>query len=208
LKKNKLIGIINYGLGNLGSIQNMIKKVNGESIILNEPSELHKVDKLILPGVGAFDRGMRLLNEKEWVEPLNTFVLKERKMVLGICLGMQLMTRGSEEGVLDGLSWVKADTKRFRLEEPNLKVPHMGWNISYPEKKTKVLSDPEKEKRYYFVHSYYVEMDNPEDALFTSNYGDKFVSGYEVDNILGMQFHPEKSHKFGMEIMRNFINSY
>lgn len=203
-----MIGIINYGLGNLGSIQNMIKKVNGESTILNDPSELQNVDKLILPGVGAFDRGMRLLKERGWIESLDTFVLKEKKMVLGICLGMQLMTRCSEEGVLEGLSWVDAETKKFRLEDTNLKVPHMGWNISYPQKRTQILTEPEKEKRYYFVHSYYVTLDNPEDALFTSNYGDSFVSGFEVGNIIGMQFHPEKSHKFGMEIMSNFITNY
>lgn len=202
-----MIGIINYGLGNLGSIKNMVRKAGGESIILERPDELHQVSKIILPGVGAFDTGMTRLRDGLWIDALTRKVLVEKAPVLGICLGMQLMTNGSEEGILPGLGWVPGKVVRFKPENTSLKVPHMGWNITLECKLSNIYSMND-EKRFYFVHSYYVKLENFEDTLFTTKYGENFVSGFERDNILGVQFHPEKSHKFGMHLFENFVKRY
>lgn len=197
------ITIIDYGMGNIGSIANMIKKIGYESIITSDIEEIKKAKKLILPGVGSFDNGMKNLKEMGLTEILNQKVLLEKIPILGICLGMQLMTKGSEEGVLDGLGWVDAETKRF--ESDTLKVPHMGWNTINHQRKSKLFDELESEKRYYFVHSYYVRSNNEKEILTTTNYGFDFVSAFEKENIIGVQFHPEKSHKFGMWLIKNFI---
>ena len=202
-----MIGIVDYGLGNLGSIRNMLKKVGGESIVLEDPAELDQVSKIILPGVGAFDTGMRRLQEGGWIEPLNKKVFVDQVPVLGICLGMQLMTNGSEEGTLPGLGWVPGKVLRFRPQDGSLKVPHMGWNAA-ASWKTSPICQLEGEKRFYFVHSYYVELEDSEHTLFITNYGQTFVSGFEKDNVIGVQFHPEKSHKFGIHLFENFVKRY
>jgi len=201
-----MIVIVDYGLGNLGSIVNMLKKVGFRSEIIKDPKRLDDASQIILPGVGAFDSGMRHLEEFDWIGPLNQKVLVEKIPTLGICLGMQLMTKSSEEGMLPGLGWVDAHTKKF--VGPGLRVPHLGWNITEVSKPSKLLPMDDQERRFYFVHSYYVQLADNNNQLLKTNYGIPFTSGFEVDNIIGVQFHPEKSHRFGMELLRNFAHNF
>lgn len=202
-----MIYIIDYGLGNLGSIQNMIKRVGGESKIIDNPNQLTNPTKIILPGVGAFDTGMKKLNENNWISVLNNEVLVNKIPVLGICLGMQLMTNSSEEGNLKGLGWIDANVKKFIFDNNSYKIPHMGWN-RVKVAKDSYLFDITESNKFYFVHSYYVETNNPSDNLLYSNYGNEFVSAFQKENIIGLQFHPEKSHKFGINLFNKFINQY
>ncbi len=202
-----MIVIIDYGMGNLGSIRNMLRKIGAPAEISSRPEVLESADKLILPGVGAFDSGMRSLAEKGMIPLLNRRILEEKCLILGICLGMQLMTRESEEGNLPGLGWIAATTRRFRFagDSANLKIPHMGWNLVKPANRATLFSGLE-EPRFYFVHSYHVCCDDPADVLGTTSYGFEFTSAVKRDNIMGTQFHPEKSHKFGLKLLRNFVD--
>lgn len=199
-----MIYIIDYGLGNLNSIANMIKRLGGESIICNDPSAIINAEKIILPGVGAFDHGMRGLQEGGWMDVLNQVVLIKKIPILGICLGMQLMCNGSEEGVLPGLGWIDADVKRFNIG-PELKVPHMGWNTINFKSSTALIEKSNEEQRFYFVHSFYVTCNNSDNVLATCHHGQDFVSMFSAANIYGVQFHPEKSHKYGMKLINNFM---
>ena len=202
-----MIYIVNYGLGNLNSIKNIISKIGGESKIIDDVSELEDATKLILPGIGAFDHGMKYLNEKGWINKLNEVVLEKKVPVLGICLGMQLMCRGSEEGVLPGLGWFDADVKRFCIPPGSSnKIPHMGWNAIHIKKPNGILEDKQEEQRFYFVHSYHVVCDKPEDILATANHEYEFTACISHDNIYATQFHPEKSHRFGMDLLKHFIS--
>lgn len=201
-----MIAIVNYGLGNLGSVQNMLKRAGHESRIISQPNELIGVEKLILPGVGAFDTGMKHLKQNGWIQPLNEAVLDRKVPVLGICLGMQLMTESSEEGIEKGLGWIKGTTKRFPQSVG--RIPHMGWNIGVLSRSSKLLPDNGQEHRYYFVHSFYVSLEDAKDELIITNYGSPFTAGFEKANIIGVQFHPEKSHKFGLELLKNFAEKY
>ncbi len=199
-----MITIVDYGMGNLGSIQNMFKRIKVESEITGEVDQIAKAKKLLLPGVGAFDAAMQKIAESGIQEVLNHKATIEKIPVMGICLGMQLLTRSSEEGKLPGLGWVQADTCRFRPEDPSLKVPHMGWNLVHIQNESPLISDLPPEPRFYFVHSFFVRCDQPSDVLTTTHYGIDFHSIIQHDNIFGAQFHPEKSHKFGMKILENF----
>lgn len=201
-----MISIINYGMGNLGSIQNMLKKLNIKSQIINSPEECKDTQKIILPGVGHFEEGMRVLNENGWLPILNQKVIEDNIPVLGICLGMQLMTTHSEEGNCNGLNWISGNVKRFNFAEQNMKVPHMGWNEVLPKFSSPLFEDFEnlEDIRYYHVHSYYVELNNPEFEIAKTVYGIPFTSGFQKNNIYGVQFHPEKSHKFGLKMLSNF----
>lgn len=201
-----MIIVIDYGMGNLGSIANMIKKVGYKCIITSDLEEIKKATKLILPGVGSFDNGMKNLENLGMIEVLNQKVLVEKTPILGICLGMQLMTKSSEEGNLVGLGWIDAQTKRFVSD--TLKIPHMGWNIIKHQKESKLFDESESEKRFYFVHSYFVSCNQKADILTNTNYTQDFVSSFEKDNVIGVQFHPEKSHKFGMDLIKNFLENY
>ncbi len=204
-----MITIVDYGVGNLGSIRNMLKKVGSESCITSVPSEISTANKLILPGVGAFDAGMRHLQNSGLLPALQERVKQRRVPILGICLGMQLLTQRSEEGVLPGLGWVDAEAVRFKVEEgASLKVPHMGWNVVSPQKPSLLLNGAHPEERFYFVHSYFVRCSNRADVLLTARHGNEFDAAFESDNIMGVQFHPEKSHKFGMHLLRNFSEAY
>ncbi|WP_026807997.1 imidazole glycerol phosphate synthase subunit HisH [Aliarcobacter lanthieri] len=200
-----MIVVIDYGMGNLGSIANMIKKVGYKCLITSDLEEIKKANKLVLPGVGSFDNGMINLERLGIVEVLNQKVLVEKTPILGICLGMQLMTKNSEEGTLPGLGWIDASTKKFMSD--NFKIPHMGWNIIKHKKESKIFDDLNNEKRFYFVHSYFVNCNDENDVLTYTNYIQEFVSSFEKDNIIGVQFHPEKSHKFGMCLIKNFVEN-
>ena len=202
-----MIVIIDYGMGNLGSILNMLKKIGAEAIISSNITEIEKAKKLILPGVGAFDSGMKNIMGLGLVSVLNERVLRGKIPLLGICLGMQLLTRRSEEGTLQGLGWFDADTLKFKFDkvQNGLRIPHMGWNYINVEKKHSLLNDLGENPRFYFVHSYHVVCDKVEDILATTSYGYDFTYAIIRDNIFGVQFHPEKSHKYGMKLLKNFI---
>jgi glutamine amidotransferase len=206
-KETTGIVIVDYGMGNLGSIANMIKKVGGTAKSSADPAEIGQARKLILPGVGAFDAGMTALRDRGLIDVLNRKALEEKVPVLGICLGMQLLSRKSEEGVLPGLGWIPADTRRFQFggRQSHLRIPHMGWNAVEPRKDAPLFGSPDGPWRFYFVHSYHVCCSDPADVLSTTPYGSPFTSGVARGNILGVQFHPEKSHAFGMRLFRSFL---
>jgi len=199
-----MITIVNYGLGNLGSIFNMLRRIGIKSRITSDPEEIRNAEKIILPGVGHFDKGMHELMKSGLKSILEYKVLTEKTPVLGICLGMQLMTKSSEEGELQGLGWIDAVSKKFVFENSNLKIPHMGWNVVSVVNKNGLIENNVPESRFYFVHSYYVKVSNEENSFLKSDYGIRFDSGIFRDNIFGIQFHPEKSHKFGMKLLKNF----
>jgi imidazole glycerol-phosphate synthase subunit HisH len=204
-----VITIIDYKTGNLGSIQNILKKIGVESIVTSDKSEISKATKLIFPGVGAFDTGMKNLAHLDIVDILNEKVLKEKIPVLGICLGMQLMSNKSDEGQLPGLGWIDAEVVRFNFKDTiSYKIPHMGWNFVNQEKESCLLKEMYDDARFYFVHSYYFKANDEKDILTSTHYEIKFTSSVEKGNILGVQFHPEKSHKFGMKLLKNFIDLY
>ncbi len=205
--KNANIIIVDYGMGNLGSVENMLKYLGYDSIISERPSDLEKAEKLILSGVGAFDNGIKNLRERGLWDVLCDKVLNKKTPVLGICLGMQLFTRRSEEGQLPGLGWINAQTVRFRFEnqDQSLKVPHMGWNIVNLKKPSKLFREAKGEIRFYFVHSYHLKCADPTDILCETRHGYDFTSAVERENIYGVQFHPEKSHKFGINLLKNFL---
>lgn len=204
------VTIIDYGVGNLGSIQNMLKKLGAHSEIASDAIAVERATKIILPGVGAFDAGMTQLNQSGLRAPLDTAVLQKKVPVAGICLGMQLMTEGSEEGTLPGLGWVSAKTMRF-VPSPNeiMKIPHMGWSLVTKAKSSPVLDLLDDESRFYFVHSYHVVCNKRDDVLLNAQYGSaRFDAAFEHENILGLQFHPEKSHRFGMTLFKAFLEKY
>jgi imidazole glycerol-phosphate synthase subunit HisH len=203
-----MIGIVDYGMGNLGSIRNMLKRLGVESTLVSRPEEILALPKLILPGVGSFDAGMKNLNESGLVDALSEAVLGARRVpILGICLGMQLMARASSEGVRAGLGWIRADASRFESGDGALKVPHMAWNSVRLLHSAPLVDALPPEPRFYFVHSYYIRCEDPDDALLSTTYGIEFHSAFHRDNIWGVQFHPEKSHKFGMQLLGNFARS-
>lgn len=199
-----MICIVNYGVGNLASFVNMYKHIGIKDVkISSDINEIKNANKIILPGVGAFNHGMEHLKSSGLVEVLNQKALVEKIPVLGICLGMQLMTNGSEEGSMPGLGWFDAFTIKFE-ENSRLKVPHMGWNYIQPKHNEFKFLKNDKRYRFYFVHSYYVKCNNPENVMFESKYGKIFHSAIQKDNIFGMQFHPEKSLHYGMDILNRF----
>ena len=203
-----MISIVNYGMGNLGSIVNMFKKINVKTALVSTADEIAVAKKILLPGVGAFDAAMFKINELGIKDILNKKALEEKIPVMGICLGMQLLTERSDEGVLPGLGWIPAETKSFKkvIDTSIFKVPHMGWSTTRINHKSPLTTDFEnlEDVRFYFVHSYYVECRNDENSILKTSYGIEFDSAVQKDNIFGAQFHPEKSHKFGMKLLENF----
>ena len=200
-----MISIINYGLGNLGSIKNMCKWVGVECEIISSKSEIEQANKILLPGVGAFDKAMSNISDLGIKEVLDEKALEDKIPILGICLGMQLLTEKSEEGNFEGLGWIPGETVKFKFPDNKVKVPHMGWNIVNIKSDQKIVKDLGEEPRFYFVHSYYVKVQNEENKLLETNYGGIiFDSAIHKNNIYGAQFHPEKSHKFGMQLLKNF----
>jgi imidazole glycerol-phosphate synthase subunit HisH len=200
-----MIAIVDYGVGNLASIKNMLNKIGEEAIVTSKREELEKAAKLIIPGVGSFDTGMKNLSDLGLIEILNRLVLDERKPILGICLGMQVLGKRSEEGDLKGLSWIDAESIKFRFErDESRKIPNMGWNSLRILHDHPFLNGVDSDSRYYFVHSYYVKCSLESDVLAQSNYGIDFTSVVGHENILGTQFHPEKSLRWGMQLLKNF----
>ena len=201
-----MIIIVDYGLGNLASIQNMLKYLEIKDVkISSSIEELNNAKKIILPGVGAFDNGMKNLKKLNIIEVLNKKVLVDKIPFLGICLGMQLMTRSSEEGKLKGLAWIDAETKKFTIPK-DFKVPHMGWNSVRQNKDSSLLLNISNSFRFYFVHSYYVHCNDTKDILLSTKYNFYFASAVQKDNMFGVQFHPEKSHRYGMQLIKNFAS--
>jgi len=202
-----MIVIVDYKMGNSGSILNMFKRIGVEAIISSNVSDIEGADKLILPGVGAFDNGIKNLKDSGLIPVLEKKVIKRKAPILGICLGMQLLTLRSEEGCLSGLGWVDAETVRFRFTEnqASLRIPHMGWNTVNLMRYNVLFENlHNKDARFYFAHSYNVRCNNEKDVLSTTHYGHDFVSSIQKGNIFGVQFHPEKSHRFGMQLLKNF----
>ena len=201
-----MIAIIDYGIGNLLSVKNMLRKAGvTDALVTGDPEQVRLADRIILPGVGHFDYGMRKLRASPAFAEVNRKALEEKVPVLGICLGAQLLTNGSEEGVDPGLGWIDADTVRFQVDQlpERLPIPHMGWS------ETEVVRHPlfkgmYEEPRFYYVHSFYLKPRRAEDTLCMASYGHPFAAGIQRDNIMGVQFHPEKSHKFGLRLLENF----
>jgi glutamine amidotransferase len=205
-----MIGIIDLRLGNVGSIQNMCARLGLAAMVVREPAQVLGADRLILPGVGAFDHGMRSLLDSGLLESLREKVLHEGAWMLGICLGMQMFSRGSDEGTLPGLGWIAANTKRLGGGDAGaqLRTPHMGWNEVTVHGTPALFNGLSSHgtPRFYFVHSYHVVCDDPGDVAATVHYGSDMTAAVARRNIMGTQFHPEKSHHFGMAILQNFAS--
>ena len=200
-----MIRILNYGVGNLASVQNMLKKAGFESALTTNPDDILNSDKIILPGIGAFDHCMNQFNASGLRPLVTKRVTEDKTPLLGICVGLQMLMESSEEGVEEGLGWIKGKTVKFQKERMgNLKIPHMGWTDVDQAKPSPLTSDLNDGPRFYFVHSYHVKPDSPDDNLLTAEYGYRFTAAVQRDNIYGVQFHPEKSHKYGMKILGNF----
>lgn len=200
------ITIINLNLGNIGSIYNMLKKIGITPKISSHSRDIEAADKLIIPGVGSFDSGVESLETTGLSAILHEKVITQKTPLLGICLGMQLLTKSSEEGRLPGLGWIDGTTVRFNFNSPQktLKIPHMGWNTINVTRKNPLFEGLEDNSRFYFVHSYHVQ--SPEEySLTKTHHGYDFLSAINKNNIWGVQFHPEKSHKFGMTLLKNFV---
>jgi glutamine amidotransferase len=201
-----VIAVIDYGIGNVSSIVNMLKKIGVESKLANSPLDIELSDKIILPGVGSFDAGMKKLKSSGLIDSIILHAVKKSKPTLGICLGMQMLGVRSEEGNEEGLGLIPFETVKFQLDDRiDLKVPHMGWDIVSME----LIDDPvvqglEGLQRYYFVHSYHAKCEKVENILMKCDYGYPFPAAVKNKNIYGFQFHPEKSHKFGMALLENF----
>lgn len=205
-----MLTIVDYGVGNLASMRNMLKKVGVDAIVSSDEKVILDAEKLILPGVGAFDTCAEKLQQSGLVGAINRKVLEEGTPVLGVCVGMQLLMEGSEEGVLPGLGWIRGRVIKFRQEQlpAKTKIPHMGWTDVTLNKPSPLFEGMYEEPRFYFVHSYHPELADQGDALVSAQYGYTFVAGMEQKNIIGVQFHPEKSHKFGMKLLSNFVKNY
>ena len=200
------VGIVNAGLGNVASIRRMLERVGAIGVYVSSQKELMEIDALVLPGVGNFGEGMRALRNADLIETLKTLVYVDNVPILGICLGMQLLCRNSEEGSDPGLGLIEAEVKKFRSSaDERLKVPHMGWNEVRPVSYNPLIPLTDEEQRFYFVHSYRVVPDDPSIVIGTANYGGEFCAAFQKGNIYGVQFHPEKSHRFGMELMKRFV---
>jgi glutamine amidotransferase len=193
-------------MGNFAAIKNMLRKLGFDAVVTSDPKILSKANKIILPGVGSFDYGIENLTKLGLIDVLKKKVLIDNTPILGVCLGMQLLTKSSEEGVTKGLGFIDAATIKFKFNNENeiIKVPNMGWNYINLNYSNSILESKYEKQRFYFVHSYHVVCFNESDILATSKYGLDFVSAFKNKNIYGFQFHPEKSHKYGLEILKNF----
>lgn len=203
-----MITLINYGLGNLKAFENLYKRLNILVKIANTTDDLEDTEKLILPGVGAFDHAMTQLNSSGMREKLDDLVLNKRIPILGICVGMQMLAKSSEEGVLPGLGWIEGQVKIFDISKIRFKtkLPHMGWNTINPTKESQLLAGFNNSSRFYFLHSFYFECESDSSSIATTEYGIKYSSAIHCSNVYGVQFHPEKSHSNGIQLLKNFAN--
>jgi imidazole glycerol-phosphate synthase subunit HisH len=205
-----MIVIIDYGMGNLRSIANMLKRIGVSAKISSNEKEILLAKKIILPGVGSFDTGINNIRQGNFENILQKKIILEKTPVLGICLGMQILGKSSEEGKLPGLGWIDAEVRKFDSTKllPKLKIPNMGWNHIEIKRATSLVENLNNESRFYFVHSYHMVNFNEKDVVAKTEYGYEFTSIVEHENIMGVQFHPEKSHKFGMMLFKNFVEKY
>lgn len=201
-----MIAIIDYGLGNVRAFANVYKKSNIPAVIVKQAEDLKNASKVILPGVGAFDQAMQMLEKSGMRQALDEMVVQRHVPVLGICVGMQLLAPSSEEGSLPGLGWIDGEVKRFQpsATQHSMRVPHMGWNNIRPVKQNGLLHGLGPEARFYFLHSYYLHCNNSEDVIAVTEYGDEFACAINHGNIYGVQFHPEKSHQWGIQLLKNY----
>jgi glutamine amidotransferase len=201
-----MISIIDYGLGNIHAFVNIYKSLNIQTKVVSDHHDIINADKLILPGVGAFDSAMQKLKSINILDSINEFTLIKKKPILGVCVGMQIMAKSSEEGEIEGLGWIDSNVKLFNSNNLNsdYPVPHMGWNNILPEKENILLKGLSKESFFYYLHSYYFECNDPENIIATTEYINKFTCVVSKENIFGIQFHPEKSHDAGSILLKNF----
>lgn len=200
-----MIAVVSAGIGNIASVRNMVAKAGGgEAAVVTDPEGLREARKILLPGVGAYDAGAEALGRNGLSEAIREAVARGAR-ILGICLGMQLLFRSSEEGRLPGLGLIGGRVERFRITEAGLKVPHIGWNVVKPVRESTLFSPGGEELRYYHVHSYHAVCDDPADVVAVTNHGYDFACAVQRGNVMGVQFHPEKSHRFGIALMRRFI---
>lgn len=201
-----MIAIIDYGVGNIRAFANIYKKLDVPMVIARKKDDLKGAEKLILPGVGAFDHAMHQLKQSGMKEYLDELVIKEKIPVIGICVGMQMLASSSEEGQLPGLGWIDGTVKKFdgNAIHYSTHLPHMGWNDIKPVKENKILNGLEKNSKFYFLHSYYFHCNHEKDVIATTDYGIEFSCAVNKENIYGVQFHPEKSHQYGIQLLENF----
>jgi glutamine amidotransferase len=201
-----MVTIVNYGVGNITSFQNMFKRIGVEVVVTNEVSLIESATKIILPGVGAFDTCADMLAKSGLVQLLKKKAIQDCVPVLGVCVGMQLLFEGSDEGLLPGLGWIKGRVVKFdsSVFDKGLKIPNMGWTDVQIKKPSLLLKDMYSDPRFYFVHSYHAVATEPEDILLEADHGYTFTAAVQKNHIAGVQFHPEKSHKYGMKLLENF----
>lgn len=200
------ISVLDYHMGNIQSVVRKVQQLGHSCKVINTPEEVLKADKLILPGVGHFGKAMEQLNQLNLIEALNTTVLEKKTPILGICLGMQLMAKSSEEGKAKGLGWFDADIVRLKVSDTlRFKVPHTGWNQVQQKKKSRLIDGISENAEFYFVHAYHIQLNDESDALHETVYETSFVSAIEKENIFGVQYHPEKSHDVGERLLKNFL---
>ncbi len=201
-----MIAIVDYGLGNIAAFVNVYNKANIKVVVAKSANDLTGATKLVLPGVGHFDHAMELLQKSGMRDALDKMVLGDKVPVVGICVGMQILARSSEEGTLPGLGWIDAAVKAFKSWDAakDMALPHMGWNDVRPNAPSLLFNGLETGARFYFLHSYYFSCDHQDDVLATCDYGAEFSCAVRRDNIYGVQFHPEKSHSFGNRLLKNF----
>lgn len=198
-----MIVILDYGMGNVASVANMFRKINVDTRLSSDPGEVQSATKLILPGVGAFDSGVTALQHRGLDVALRQAVGRGAHL-LGICLGMQLLLDSSDEGVLPGLGLVPGRAIRFDASGAGLRVPHMGWNVVRPVRDSALFSQKDEEQRFYFVHSFHAVCRDARDVAAVTPYGNNFIAAFERGRVIGAQFHPEKSHRFGMTLLKRF----
>lgn len=200
-----MIGIISYGLGNIKAIENVYKKLSFPVKIIESKNDLKRVSKLILPGVGAFDYAMQKFNNSGLKDDIVKLVTKDQIPILGICVGAQMLCSSSEEGIMPGLNWIDASVKKFKkIEGKSLQLPHMGWNDVKSVNKSKLFDGMHDESRFYFLHSFYIDCEKSNQVIAISEYPKSFVCSVNKKNIYGVQFHPEKSHFYGIKLLENF----